>query len=96
MSILRLSVGGVSFRHSSYIAGHGPGIQVMTTNVKAVHTITLVMKSSMKLPLIKWSQVFKNPKWKLMIDAWFRKFEVSIYINIFLIFNLVNFCIFIN
>ena len=30
MSVLRLSVGGVSFRHRSCVAGHGSGIQVVT------------------------------------------------------------------
>jgi hypothetical protein len=28
---------------------------------------------------------FKNPKWKPMIDAWFRKFDISIYLDIFII-----------
>jgi hypothetical protein len=30
MSVLRLSAGGVSFRHRSCVAGHGPGIRVVT------------------------------------------------------------------
>jgi hypothetical protein len=30
MSVLRLSVGGVSFRHRYCVAGHEPGIRVMT------------------------------------------------------------------
>jgi hypothetical protein len=34
MSVLRLSIGGVSFQHRSCVAGHGPGIQVMTQNPK--------------------------------------------------------------
>jgi hypothetical protein len=51
--------------------------------VEVVRTITLVLKSSMEMPLFKWSPIFKNPKWKPMIDVWFRKLKVSIYINIF-------------
>jgi hypothetical protein len=30
MSVLRLSAGGVSFRHRPCVAGHGPGIRVVT------------------------------------------------------------------
>jgi len=30
MSVLRLSADGVSFRHRSCVAGHGPGIRVVT------------------------------------------------------------------
>jgi cytochrome c551/c552 len=30
MSVLRLSVGGVSFQHRSCVAGHGPEIGVVT------------------------------------------------------------------
>ena len=30
MSVVRLSAGGVSFRHRSCVAGHGPGIRVVT------------------------------------------------------------------
>jgi hypothetical protein len=33
MSVLRLSVGGVSFRHHSCVAGHGPEIRVVTISV---------------------------------------------------------------
>jgi hypothetical protein len=33
MSVLRLSVGGVSFRHHSCVAGHGPEIRVVTVSV---------------------------------------------------------------
>jgi hypothetical protein len=51
--------------------------------VEVVRTITLVLKSSMEMPLFKWSPIFKNPKWKPMIDVWFRKLKVSVYINIF-------------
>jgi hypothetical protein len=29
MSVLRLSAGGVSFRHRSCVVGHGPGIRVV-------------------------------------------------------------------
>jgi hypothetical protein len=29
MSVWRLNVGGVSFRHRPCVAGHGPGIQVV-------------------------------------------------------------------
>jgi hypothetical protein len=31
MFVLRLSAGGVSFRHRSCVAGHGTGIRVVTT-----------------------------------------------------------------
>jgi len=34
------------------------------TNVEVDRTITSVMKSSMKMPLFQWSQVFKNLEWK--------------------------------
>jgi len=40
----------------------------------------------MKVPLFQWNHVFTNPKWKSMIDAWFRKFKFSIYINNFFLF----------
>jgi hypothetical protein len=33
------------------------------------------------MSLFQWSQVFKNPKWKPMIDVWFGKFRVSIYLK---------------
>jgi len=46
---------------------------------------------SIKIYLFHWCWVFKNSEWKLIIDAWFVKFKVSIYINNFLLFNLVNF-----
>ena len=34
MSVLRLSIGGVSFRHRSCVAGHKPGIRVVTETVE--------------------------------------------------------------
>jgi hypothetical protein len=34
MSVLRLSAGGVSFRHRPCVAGHGPGIRVVTKITK--------------------------------------------------------------
>jgi len=39
MFVLRLSAGGVSFRRRSCVAGHGPGIRVVTTFIqrKKVH-----------------------------------------------------------
>jgi hypothetical protein len=49
-------------------------------NIEAARTRT----SSMKILLFQWSQVSKHPKWKLMIDAWFERFMVSIKLNIFL------------
>jgi hypothetical protein len=49
----------------------------------AAHMITSAMKLSMDVSLFQWSGVSKNPKWKPMINTWFEKFKVSIYINIF-------------
>jgi hypothetical protein len=43
-----------------------------------------MMKSSMKVPLFQWSQVFTNLEWKPMIDAWFKRFKVNINFNNFL------------
>ena len=41
MSVLRLSVGEVSFRHRSYVAGHGSGIRVVTMTMKKYHQTPL-------------------------------------------------------
>jgi hypothetical protein len=38
MSVLRLSAGGVSFRHRSCVAGHGPGIRVVTVRKRRIVT----------------------------------------------------------
>jgi hypothetical protein len=35
------------------------------------------MKSSMKILLFQWSQVSKYSGWKRMIDALFRRFDVT-------------------
>jgi myosin-crossreactive antigen len=35
--------------------------------------------------IVSWNQVFKYPKWKPMIDTWFRRFKVNINLNIFFI-----------
>jgi hypothetical protein len=43
------------------------------------------MKSLMEVPFFQMSQVSKNLEWKPIIDAWFRKFRVSINLNNFLI-----------
>jgi len=62
------------------------------TDVEDAHTITSTMKLSMDVPLFQYSGVSKNSKCKPMIDTWFEKFKVSIFINMFLkIFNLVSF-----
>jgi len=50
-------------------------------NVEDAHTITSAMKYLMEVSLFQWSQVFKNPEGKLMIDLWFVKFKVSMYLN---------------
>ncbi|KAL9352320.1 hypothetical protein Peur_055000 [Populus x canadensis] len=43
MFVLRLSAGGVSFRHRSYIAGHGPEIRIVTIKLMGqVVTIKLM------------------------------------------------------
>jgi hypothetical protein len=57
----------------------------MFTNVEDAQTITSTMKSLMEVPFFQMSQVSKNPEWKSIIDAWFRKFRVSINLNNFLI-----------
>jgi hypothetical protein len=49
----------------------------MFINIEVVRTITSAMKSSMKILLFQWSQVFKHSEWKHMIDAWFRRFNVT-------------------
>jgi hypothetical protein len=41
------------------------------------------MKSFMEVLLFQWSQVFKKLEWKPMIDVWFGKFKVSLYLNNF-------------
>jgi hypothetical protein len=52
-------------------------------NVEVARTIISAMESSMEMSLFQWSQVFKNLEWKPMIDAWFGKFRISIYLNNF-------------
>jgi len=42
MSVLRLSAGGVSFRHRPCVAGHGPGIQVVTDGSHSVRSPIVV------------------------------------------------------
>jgi hypothetical protein len=42
MSVLRLSAGGVSFRHRSCVAGHGPGIRVVTKRLQMLKKIGLI------------------------------------------------------
>jgi len=37
-------------------------------NVEDAHTITSALKYLMEVSLFQWSQVFKNPERKLMID----------------------------
>jgi hypothetical protein len=56
------------------------------TNIEASRTITSAMKSSIEEPLFQWSQVSKSPKWKPMIDPWFKRFKVSINLNNFVLF----------
>jgi hypothetical protein len=46
--------------------------------------ITSAMQLSMDVSLFQWSGVSKNPKWKHMINTWFEKFKVIIYIKLFL------------
>jgi hypothetical protein len=46
--------------------------------------ITSAMQLSMDVSLFQWSGVSKNPKWKPMINTWFEKFKVIIYIKLFL------------
>jgi hypothetical protein len=36
MSVLRLNVGGVSFRHRSCVAGHGPEIRVVIDMIREI------------------------------------------------------------
>jgi len=36
-------------------------------NVEVARIITSMIKSSMKVQLFQWSQVFKNPEWKPML-----------------------------
>jgi len=40
-------------------------MQFQVYKIKVARTIT----SLIKILLFQWSQVFKHPKWKLMIDA---------------------------
>jgi len=54
-------------------------------NVEAARTIISAMKSSMRVSLFQWSHVSRYSKWKLIIDAWFKKFRVNIYLNNFLL-----------
>ena len=60
------------------------------TNIEVVQTTTSMIKSSMEVLLFQWGQVFKNPEWKSMIDAWFGRFKVSINLNIFYYVNSVS------
>jgi hypothetical protein len=48
------------------------------TNIKVAQTITSAFKSSMEILLFQWSQVFRHPKWRPNIDAWFRRFQVGV------------------
>jgi hypothetical protein len=58
------------------------------TNIDATRVITSVFKSSMKILLFQWSQVFRHPDWRPYIDAWFRRFEVSVNFKFYLFFML--------
>jgi hypothetical protein len=58
---------------------------------------TSTMKLMMEVSLFQLSLVSKNTEWKHMIDTWFRKFRVNIYLNIFFYYvNLVNLLILMN
>jgi hypothetical protein len=48
------------------------------TNIKAARVITSTFKSSIEISLFQWSQISRHPDWKPYIDAWFRRFEVSV------------------
>lgn len=56
-------------------------LKLMFINVEVSCMIALIIKSLMEMSLFQWSQAFKNLEWKPMIDAWFGKLKVSIYIN---------------
>jgi len=56
----------------------------------------MTMKLSMEVPLFQWSYVSKNPEWDPIIDVWFEKFKVSIYINNFLNIILIRLVFFFN
>jgi len=38
----------------------------------------------MKILLFQWSQVSRHPEWKPYIDTWFRTFEVSVILKLFI------------
>jgi hypothetical protein len=58
---------------------------------------TSTMKLMMEVSLFQLSPVSKNTEWKPMIDTWFRKFRVNIYLNKFFYYdNLVNLLILMN
>jgi hypothetical protein len=48
------------------------------TNIEAAQVITSGFKLSMKILLFQWSQVSRHPDVRSYIDAWFRRFEVSV------------------
>jgi hypothetical protein len=48
------------------------------TNIEATRLITSVFKSLMEILLFQWSQVSRHLDWRPYIDAWFRRFEVSV------------------
>jgi hypothetical protein len=54
-------------------------------NIEATKTITSVMKLLMEISLFQWSQVSKHSEQKPMINAWFRRCNISINLNIFLL-----------
>jgi hypothetical protein len=49
MSVLRLSVGGVSFRHRLCVTGHGPGIRVVTLGFLLTATNFSILSWSLKM-----------------------------------------------
>jgi len=55
------------------------------TNTEAVRTIASMMISSMEIQLFQLSQVFKYLECKPIIHAWFRRFKISINLNILLL-----------
>jgi hypothetical protein len=58
------------------------------TNIEASRVITSAFKSSMEIPLFQWSKVYRHPDWRPYIDAWFRRFEVSVNFKFYLFFML--------
>ena len=48
------------------------------TNIEVAQVITSGFKLSMKILLFQWSQVSRHPDVRSYIDAWSRRFEVSV------------------